>query len=720
MTSITRIGALALAAGLALPAAAQDSVSKVQGPTGDAVSPWNTSEQFNDYVVDMTPFLTSAGTEFGIAPIIKSSKTASAFFSSVVSAQAASANTQTGTQFVAPSYAVWGGPGFGVNDDPELNDAPNTVSPAGSPVQQGVAFAEFSTSDAGASINNIISGLVQFTPDQPERLFVRRVVAATNDETGAQNEAQFGVGGVDSNGVVSFRADDFGLNGDDPVVGNNYIRVQSALRDPSIINAITDNDGDPLTQGSTVGADAAATVVPVNGSGTTHGAPNIADSSIAGRPLMIGSNFNGAYVFESSPGVTSTSPTHRPNTDDQRGGMNYTTRQLFPDTIGTAGLVGVDLAGDTTKISVWGVDASGADVNATTVDLPATISDNEPSQAGFTFPFAPEITNYQSQAAFRGGSGQVAIGMDAQGRALVAGAFTGLGFGQADPEGGVAVGRFDPADPANTLEWTLAGWNEFPLFGGDDGKHIFDDAGNVIGELATLEEVTGGTPGGPSFSSPTIDSAGNVWFLAAAQLFRGQGQDEVTGETDDDFDSVLVRGVYDESTFSYRLELVLEQGQVFAGQNSQRDWQVRFISIADSDSIDSSTIFSGHMVQTGFAGGPQNAFPPTDPRNLGGLVLGAEIVYDVNQDGDFVKVTGANGVPSSLDQEYNVLLYIGAIEPAAPPCPQDLNGDNVVDGADLGTLLSAWGGPGPADFNGDGVVDGADLGTLLSAWGPCP
>jgi len=47
----------------------------------------------------------------------------------------------------------------------------------------------------------------------------------------------------------------------------------------------------------------------------------------------------------------------------------------------------------------------------------------------------------------------------------------------------------------------------------------------------------------------------------------------------------------------------------------------------------------------------------------------------------------------------------------------DLNGDGVVDGADLGILLQNWGSlGGPADLNGDGVVDGADLGALLTAW----
>ncbi len=49
------------------------------------------------------------------------------------------------------------------------------------------------------------------------------------------------------------------------------------------------------------------------------------------------------------------------------------------------------------------------------------------------------------------------------------------------------------------------------------------------------------------------------------------------------------------------------------------------------------------------------------------------------------------------------------------PSP-DLNGDGVVNGADLAALLAQWGTAGPADLNGDGVVNGADLATLLANW----
>jgi hypothetical protein len=65
---------------------------------------------------------------------------------------------------------------------------------------------------------------------------------------------------------------------------------------------------------------------------------------------------------------------------------------------------------------------------------------------------------------------------------------------------------------------------------------------------------------------------------------------------------------------------------------------------------------------------------------------------------------------------------IGVREASGPnPCPEDINGDNVVDVLDLLALLAAWGAAGgPADINGDGIVDVLDLLAVLAAWGPCP
>ena len=56
-------------------------------------------------------------------------------------------------------------------------------------------------------------------------------------------------------------------------------------------------------------------------------------------------------------------------------------------------------------------------------------------------------------------------------------------------------------------------------------------------------------------------------------------------------------------------------------------------------------------------------------------------------------------------------------------CLGDLNDDGLVNGADLGLILGAWGicttPDCQGDLNGDGKVNGADLGLILGAWGFC-
>jgi hypothetical protein len=55
-------------------------------------------------------------------------------------------------------------------------------------------------------------------------------------------------------------------------------------------------------------------------------------------------------------------------------------------------------------------------------------------------------------------------------------------------------------------------------------------------------------------------------------------------------------------------------------------------------------------------------------------------------------------------------------------CTGDFNDDGIVNGADFGSILAAWGPCAgcPEDLNGDGQVTGADVGLLLSVWGACP
>jgi hypothetical protein len=86
------------------------------------------------------------------------------------------------------------------------------------------------------------------------------------------------------------------------------------------------------------------------------------------------------------------------------------------------------------------------------------------------------------------------------------------------------------------------------------------------------------------------------------------------------------------------------------------------------------------------------------------------IATGINSAGQIVGTFGgfASGEPLSPGRVF-VLTPVPAANPA------DLNGDGVVDGADLGLLLGAW-GTAEADLNGDGATDGADLGILLAAW----
>ena len=63
--------------------------------------------------------------------------------------------------------------------------------------------------------------------------------------------------------------------------------------------------------------------------------------------------------------------------------------------------------------------------------------------------------------------------------------------------------------------------------------------------------------------------------------------------------------------------------------------------------------------------------------------------------------------------------FVLRLGPAQNVCPADLNGDGVVDAADLTILLTAWGTP-DVDLDGDGTTGAGDLAILLAAWGPCP
>ncbi len=696
--------ALAAAAGLATPALAQDSVSNTPGLPGDALDAYTPATQRVAYAVDLVPFQTSRGTIFGVAPLIKASKGQPDFFNHLMSAQAISRTQRFGVAFPAVNYAVWSNPGQGVNAT--TNDGTGFVSLTGEANRFAVAFNEF-----GGPAENVIGGVVHYDPADPNRLYVERVAGAQNGTAFGEGASALGGVSVDSDGNVHFRADDFGITGTTPagsarIVGNNVFRTDLSARG-SVVNLI-DNFG---------GADATTRLV--RSSGTGHTVPSIIPAQLAGRPVYTGPNFAATLITETSPGVVSGSSAHLAGGTDHRGAIGLSEAQIFPGSVATLGVLtkSVPGGGQTDSISVWGADANGAVVGARQLTVPVgAVSDPVDP---FTLNLFNELGHYRSQTAFRGGVGQVALGQDANGDGLAAGVAYLIG-GANDPSNAFVVARFRDSGPA---AWSVAAWVDATVLGQwPTGKPIRDAAGDAIGELTTLFQVTGGAPFGPSISAPAFDSAGNVWFVSAVQIFVGDnddllpfsGLDVVPPAGDDIYTNALIRGVYDAGTFSWDLELVFRLGDTFTGANSGTDYTITFLSIADNDSVSSGTFFSGNVLESTWNGTDTTGLPTSDPRHTGGVVVSAQIAYNT----------------APVEEQYNVLLFVSPVAEDATPCPGDINNSGAVDGGDLLILLNDFGNgpngngnpignPG-ADLNGDGVVNGTDLLILLNGFGLCP
>lgn len=95
-----------------------------------------------------------------------------------------------------------------------------------------------------------------------------------------------------------------------------------------------------------------------------------------------------------------------------------------------------------------------------------------------------------------------------------------------------------------------------------------------------------------------------------------------------------------------------------------------------------------------------------------------EVIYDVDPS---LLPSGVDSVRIIADVNLGNVTMSGTYDPPADDCPGDFNGDGLVDGGDIGALLSRWGkcNECPEDLNGDGLVDGGDAGLFLSYWGIC-
>jgi len=117
---------------------------------------------------------------------------------------------------------------------------------------------------------------------------------------------------------------------------------------------------------------------------------------------------------------------------------------------------------------------------------------------------------------------------------------------------------------------------------------------------------------------------------------------------------------------------------------------------------DATGVAGGVVERTAQLGSPTLSTPVCIAEDLNGEL------YVVEHTVGRVRRLVLNPLPADTDGD--------GIPDACEPVTPDLNGDGVVNGADLGILLANWGQTGQGDLNGDQFVDGGDLGELLAAW----
>jgi hypothetical protein len=699
------IAALIATAGMCTSAVAQDSVSSnLGGLPGDALDPW--SDHCAAYVVDLAPLTTSGGHMFGVAPLLKSSQIDANFFNNLGSSASISADVLMKVPFSQTTYMAWDTAGAGIDEN---NTAGMMVSPSGSSSQFAIGWSEFGTSAGSANYNGMIGAIVNYDPNNANRLYVDRRMGAVNTSSAlADDSSQLGGVSIDADGNMYYRADDFNVTGPNAVQGNNILRTRLGDRDCGVQNFVS------------LGGTLDATDFILQNAGT-HSVPNNMPASIAGgNGVYGGPNFSGEYAYGTSTASNNATTGHLDlsggRTGDHRGNMGSTVGDPFNfGGVYTYGVYAKDANNDTRAMNVFGVDATGAVVGNMAWDIPTSITDNDD---GFTLGYTgfAEFLNYIGSVPFRGGVGNMAMGRDINGNALFAATVSENGFND-DFSNQIIVGRYNPTSGAT--DFTFAGYiDQINLFTQDAGKPIFDAAGVEIGQLVNLDAVTGGAPLGPSLSAPAFDAAGNVWFIGAVELY------DRFMDGGSDFDGALLRAVLDPDTFSYRLELVLENGSQLMGPNSNRMYSVDFLGTANGGGGASpGSLWSNNVSASAWNGSDLSSTEPGDEISNGGVIVNTSITYDIDGDGNFNDPTSGNFDPDSpADESYSVALYIGYYQDGPAPCPADLTGDGMLNFFDVSAFLQAYNTMDPvADFNNDGMFNFFDVSAFLSAFNAgCP
>jgi hypothetical protein len=295
---------------------------------------------------------------------------------------------------------------------------------------------------------------------------------------------------------------------------------------------------------------------------------------------------------------------------------------------------------------------------------------------------------------------------------------------------GTFLGRLNMNIALPSTQWIMDGELNLGGAGGILVTRVYGTKMLILGDLnlQTRSGIAAPTEFGPG-SQTTFQAATTQLRLSgdslidAGAIFLGDGEIQVApGTTMHLADNANTGGVG-----------LVNEGKLYVGASPGAAFVDRFTNTA-------SAVWSVEL--GGYIPGTEHdlLFVLAGPAQLDG-VLDVQMIDAGNgvfvpQEGDSFIILRAsrtlNGVFSNSPISYgsgNVYLWSVVYDRSTVslqldeivPCPADLNADGMVDGADLGMLLGAWGPckACPADLTNDDTVDGADLGTLLGAWGPC-
>lgn len=157
------------------------------------------------------------------------------------------------------------------------------------------------------------------------------------------------------------------------------------------------------------------------------------------------------------------------------------------------------------------------------------------------------------------------------------------------------------------------------------------------------------------------------------------------------------------------------------------------LSVEDPNGVHAGELIRSDTAHTRFAGGNTNYLT----HNAAGVAdavanwaaLGGAAEYQIQWRAPATDVgpvtfwAAGNAINNDFTPIGDVIYTANQTIPAGgAPCPGDVDGNNVVDVTDLGTLLGNFGTASGAsredgDLSGDGAVDVTDLGELLSNFG---